>query len=193
MPSIYDLVIWGYYAAHRRRPPDPVGFVLAQPGWVPAAGAVLDFGGGDGRWALRLATARGAQVTVADIDGAALRRVPPHPLVRPTLLEGPALPFPDGAYHLAFVHHVIHHVENFPPVLRELRRVIRPGGRIVCIEFHPDCTVTRIYRMLSRFRRHPCTFYTPEALTNLLGAPPFIAEQRMLDNFQYVVSARRPT
>lgn len=192
VPSLYDLVMWGYYAAHRRRPPDPAQFVLAQPGWLREGADVLDFGGGNGRWAVPLAAARAARVTVADVDATALRRVPPHPLVQTTVLDGPSLAFPDEAYHLVFVHHVIHHVENLPPVLRELRRVVRPSGRIVCIEFHPDCAVTRIYRMFSRFRRHPCTFYTPEALANLFGAPPFNAEHRRVDDFQYVVVARRP-
>jgi ubiquinone/menaquinone biosynthesis C-methylase UbiE len=187
---VYDLVMWGYYAAHARRPPDPARYVLAQQGWLPERADVLDLGGGDGRWALPPATARAARVTVADIDAAALRRVPRHPLLRSMpLIEGP-LPFPDAAYDLAFVNHVVHHVAHLPAVLRELRRVVRPGGRLVCIEFHPGCAVTRIYRAFSRFRVHPCTFYEPEALARLLGVPPFVAEHRPIDRFQYVATAR---
>ena len=184
--------MWAYYVGHLRRPPDPARYVLAQPGWLPEGAAVLDFGGGDGRRALPLAEARAAHVTVADVDEDALRRAPRHPLVRTALLDGRRLPFASEAFDLVFVNHVIHHVQDLPSVLREIRRIVRPGGRILCIEFHPDCAVTRIYRVFSGFRKHPCTFYRPEALAALFGAPPFAAEHRMLDGFQYVVSARRP-
>lgn len=190
MVTIYDLVMSAYYAGHLRRPPDPARFVLAQPGWLSEGAAVLDFGGGDGRWALPLVTARQARAIVADISEAPLRRVPAGARLRAVLFDGRRLPCPDGAFDLVFINHVIHHVEDLPAVLRELRRVVRPGGRVVCIEFHPDCTVTRIYRVFSRFRKHPCIFYRPEALAGLLGAPPFTAEHYMLDGFQYVVSAR---
>lgn len=191
VPTAYDIVLWVSYALHRRRPPDPAAYLLAQPGWVPGGAEVLDFGGGDGRWALPLAAARAARVTVADIAAAALRRVPRHPFLRAVRLDGGPLPFPDDAYDLVFANHVIHHVEDLPPVLRELRRVVRPGGRIVCFEFHPSCIATRIYRLFSRFRAHPCIFYEPEALVRLLGVPPFAAEHRMIDHFQYAVTARR--
>lgn len=191
VPSIYDLVMWAYYGAQLQRLPDPARYVLERPGWVPEGGAVLDFGGGDGRWALRLAGGRGARVTVADIDEGALRRVPPYPLVRPTLLDGRGLPFCDGAFDLVFVNHVIHHVGDLAALLRDLRRVVKPGGRIVCIEFRPDCPVTWLYRFFSRFRRQPCMFYRPEALAALFRAPAFAAEHVMLDGFQYVVLARR--
>jgi ubiquinone/menaquinone biosynthesis C-methylase UbiE len=188
--SIYDLVMWAYYVGHGQRSPDPARYVLAQPDWLPEGAAVLDFGGGDGRWALPLAAARNARVIVADISEGPLRRVPTHGNLRPILIDGRQLPFPDGAFELVFINHVIHHVADLPPVLRELRRVVRADGRIVCIEFHPDCTVTRIYRVFSRLRKYPCTFYLPEALAGLFGAPPFTAEHRLLNGFQYVVLAR---
>lgn len=190
MPSGYGLVLRIYYALHGRQPPDPAGYVLAQPGWLPQGATVLDFGGGDGRWASELAE-RAATVTVADVDDAALRRVPPHPRLRTALLDGRALPFPDGAFDLIFASHVVHHVPDPAPVVRELGRVVRVGGRIVCIEFHPDCAVTRIYRLLCQVKGHRCTFYRPEALVALLGQAPLAAEPRMLDACQYVVSARR--
>ena len=69
--------------------------------------------------------------------------------VRAVLLDGRTLPFRSGAFDLVFINHVIHHVADLPPVLRELRRVVPPGGRIVCIEFSPHCTVTCIYRVFS--------------------------------------------
>jgi ubiquinone/menaquinone biosynthesis C-methylase UbiE len=103
-----------------------------------------------------------------------------------------SLPFRSGAFDLVFVNHVLHHVEKLPSLARELQRVLRPGGRLVVIEFHPRASVTRIYRFLSRYRTHPCTFYTLHGLTRLLGGEILTVEDRKLDDFQYVLVASRP-
>ncbi len=95
MTSLYDLILCAYYAAHARRPPDPTRYVLEQPEWLLSRSTVLDYGGGDGRWAVKLA-ARAAMVVVADIDEGALHRVPVHPRLRSVLLDGATLPFCSG-------------------------------------------------------------------------------------------------
>ncbi len=188
MASIYDLVMWVYYAAHGRKPPDPARYVLAKPGWLLPGATVLDYGGGEGRWAVALAE-RAALVVVADIDEQALHRVPSHVRLRSVLLDGVMLPFRSDAFDLVFVNHVVHHVEDVPGLLHELRRIVRPNGRLVVIEFEPRASVTRIYRLLSRYRDRPCVFYSPAALTQLMGAQGLAAEDRRFDDFQYALVA----
>lgn len=186
MASTYDLFAWMYYAAHVRTPPDPARYVLGQPNWLPSGAKVLDYGGGKGRWAAELAE-RADLVVVADIDERALQRVPSHPRLRSVLVDGVNLPFRSGAFDLVFVNHVVHHIEDLPSVVAELRRVVQRGGRLVIIEFHPSASVTRIYRILSRSREHPCTFYMPRALARLVGGQVLTAEEQRLDDFQYVL------
>ena len=56
---------------------------------------------------------------------------------RITLLEGEAerLPFEDGSFdHLTFTY-LLRYVEDPAATLRELARVVRPGGRIASLEF----------------------------------------------------------
>jgi ubiquinone/menaquinone biosynthesis C-methylase UbiE len=45
-----------------------------------------------------------------------------------------AIPFADGAFDGAFCHWVLLHVSPPEGIVREMRRVVRPGGRIVCVE-----------------------------------------------------------
>ena len=44
-----------------------------------------------------------------------------------------ALPFEDGAFDAVSASYLLHIVEDLPAVLAEIRRVLRPGGRLVTV------------------------------------------------------------
>jgi ubiquinone/menaquinone biosynthesis C-methylase UbiE len=48
--------------------------------------------------------------------------------------DGRALPFADMSFDAAFCHWVLLHVDPGAAVVRELKRVTRPGGRVMCVE-----------------------------------------------------------
>jgi demethylmenaquinone methyltransferase/2-methoxy-6-polyprenyl-1,4-benzoquinol methylase len=101
----------------------------------------LDVCAGTGDLALALASA-GAEVVGSDFCPEMLafavaksRRLPaPH---RPTWLAGDALrlPFPDASFDLATVAFGIRNVADPVAALAEMARVVRPGGRVVVLEF----------------------------------------------------------
>ena len=103
---------------------------------------VLDVGGGTGDIALRILDRAAAAVTVLDINGEMLKvgrdrameagRVDDITWVR---ANAEALPVADAsmdAYTIAFC---IRNVTHIPEALREARRVLRPGGHFLCLEF----------------------------------------------------------
>ncbi len=47
------------------------------------------------------------------------------------LADVQALPFADDAFDLVFANHMLYHVPDLPAATAELRRVLRPGGRLV--------------------------------------------------------------
>lgn len=53
----------------------------------------------------------------------------------PQIADGHALPFVDGAFDGAFSAFCVRNLRDLPRGMRELRRVIRPGGRAVILEF----------------------------------------------------------
>ena len=55
--------------------------------------------------------------------------------IAPQIADGHALPFVDGAFDGAFSAFCVRNLRDLRRGMRELRRVIRPGGRAVILEF----------------------------------------------------------
>jgi len=109
----------------------------------PSAGMrVLDLAGGTGDIAFRVAEAApGAALTVCDPTSSMLaegqRRAEERGLRGIEWQEAPAetLPFADGAFDAVTMSFGMRNVTRVPQALREIRRVLAPGGRFMCLEF----------------------------------------------------------
>ena len=104
----------------------------------PAPGDVaLDLCCGTGDVAFALAD-RGAVVTGIDFSAAMLdvaRRRPGRPSVTFVQGDAMALPVADASADVVTVAYGLRNVADIPRALAEWRRVLRPGGRLVVLEF----------------------------------------------------------
>ena len=123
-----------------------VEWLNPQPGW-----RVLDVAGGTGDIAFRIAEmARqrkittgggGAALTVCDINadmlGEGKRRAEAKGETGIDWVCGDAekLPFPDAQFDAYTIAFGIRNVTHIDAALREARRVLKPGGRFLCLEF----------------------------------------------------------
>jgi len=57
-----------------------------------------------------------------------------HPRIRPVHARAESLPFEDSSADLVTTHTVLMHVADPPAVLAELKRVLKPGGLLLCCE-----------------------------------------------------------
>jgi 2-polyprenyl-3-methyl-5-hydroxy-6-metoxy-1,4-benzoquinol methylase len=91
---------------------------------------MLDGGSGGGHFSAA-ATRRGAQVTSVDVGANLIRQVQKRAGSRGVIASILELPFPDGAFDLVVSTEVIEHTPEPERAVRELCRVVKPGGMLV--------------------------------------------------------------
>jgi demethylmenaquinone methyltransferase/2-methoxy-6-polyprenyl-1,4-benzoquinol methylase len=123
-----------------------VGTVNAIPG-----GTVLDVAAGTGLVSRELAARRRVHVVALDPSEPMLRAGEPvaraaglEHLIRPVLGRAEELPFADDTFDAVTFTYLLRYVDDPEATVRELARVLRPGGSLSCLEFHePERPVLR--------------------------------------------------
>jgi ubiquinone/menaquinone biosynthesis C-methylase UbiE len=93
----------------------------------------LDCGCGAGDYVLALASRYGVDAFGVEYSADKVRQAHGHDTLKERVQEGnlEAIPFPDDTFDLALLNEVLEHVPDETKALVEIRRVLRPGGRLV--------------------------------------------------------------
>lgn len=118
--------------------------VLALAARLPAPGVILDAGCGTGRL-LRAAAQRWPDAALIGVDPAegmveVARKLTPGATIQRGLAE--ALPLPDASVDLVFSTMSFHHWHDQQAGVREIARVLRPGGHFILADVAPPQFLT---------------------------------------------------
>jgi malonyl-CoA O-methyltransferase len=132
--ALYDL--WA--ACYPPRPHNPLMRVeqaTMLEVWPDVSGrSTLDLGCGTGRYA-QLLVQRGARRVVAlDLSRAMLAQVTAGERVCAHMTQ---LPFADGVFEVVVCGLAVGHVHDLSAWMAEVARVVKPGGWLLCSDFHP--------------------------------------------------------
>ncbi|KAB2333687.1 demethylmenaquinone methyltransferase [Bacillus mesophilum] len=109
---------------------------------VPKGAKTLDVCCGTADWSIALAEAVGDQGEVFGLDFSknmlkiGEQKVKELQLNHVKLVHGNAmeLPFPDDSFDFVTIGFGLRNVPDYLQVLKEMRRVVKPGGKVVCLE-----------------------------------------------------------
>ena len=141
-------------------------------GWKPRS--VLDLATGSGDLALALQKALPqAHIIGADFCLPMLRVAADKGLSPLVVADGTKLPFADGSFDAVTVAFGLRNMESWPGALREMSRVLSPGGHLLILDFSmPRPPFAALYR----FYLHRVLPWIAGALTGNRGGYEYLGE-----------------
>ncbi|HXD60214.1 MAG TPA: class I SAM-dependent methyltransferase [Thermoleophilaceae bacterium] len=191
-PSRYDDELWELVPEDRGPPPEHERrFVQA----LGQAGRALDLGCGDGRLSSAL---QAEALTLADVSPVVLARAHARlPAARTVeLTPDEPLPLGDGEFDLVLCAEMLEHVRDVQLLLSEVRRVLKPGGRLaITTPAHGRRSALRLVVRGFESEFNPLLphlrFFTKKSLTHLLDELGFsVASLRRQSGSLLVVAER---
>ncbi|WP_433164616.1 methyltransferase domain-containing protein [Kribbella sp. CA-247076] len=148
---------------------------------------VLDVGVGPGLLAAEMAPEVGPGGRICGIDvsesmlaiASARADVPGGPGIELELASATSLPYPAESFDVVVSTQVFEYVDDVIGALQEVRRVLRPAGRVVLLDTDWDSVVwrssddERMRRVLSAFEEHLADPHLPRTLADVLDKSGF--------------------
>ncbi len=126
----------------------------------PLGGDAIELGAGAGDVSAFLSRERGFRVVAGDVDpeqvALARTRHREGPRLRFTVLDARRLQYDDASFDVVVVQNVLHHIPDWQVAVREMVRVLRPGGYLLWL----DVTTPAPLKVLLRPWRRQVGLYT---------------------------------
>ncbi len=147
-------------------PPDPARLRALLR--LPAAGWLLDAGGGTGRVSSQLRPLVD-NLVISDASEQMLRQAQAKDIC-PTQTQVERLPFPDDSFERVLVVDALHHFHHQPAAIRDLIRVLKPGGRLVIEEPDINHVGVKLVALAEKLLLMGSHFYAPAEIRDMVSA-----------------------
>ncbi|MFZ6029510.1 MAG: class I SAM-dependent methyltransferase [Chloroflexota bacterium] len=156
----------------------PLGDLKAfiQRAALPTGGWLLDVGGGTGRVAYALRR-QASHLVVADVAWGMLQQAAAKGGLHVVNGAAEVLPFPSHTFERAVMVDALHHVADQALAVRELWRVLKPGGRIVIEEPDVRTLIVKLVALGEKLALMRSHFLAPPRIVSLF--PPGYAQARI--------------
>ena len=163
---------------------------------------VLDIGTGLGHLAMDMADQIGSNGAIAGLDlneamlGIARQRCADKPWIEFTAGDAAQLPFPDASFDAAVSVQVYEYIKDTEQVLKELHRILKPGGRAAIVATDWKSTLwhssdpDRMDKVLTAWEEHCAHSDLPRVLEPQLQQAGFTVQaQQVVPQFNSTFSA----
>lgn len=169
---LFDLLAPVYDRVIKPREPEEFAQLLD----LPTDGWLLDVGGGTGRVSSTLAPMVG-KLVICDLSLPMMMEAKSKDL--PCLVQGSShlMPFPANFFDRVLVVDALHHFSDQAGAIRDLLRVLKPGGRLLIEEpdiRKPAVKVVALMEKLALMKSH---FYEPDHIESMVNQAGFSAHQ----------------
>lgn len=160
---------------------------------------ILDCGAGDGAFAAAVAQTMPAQIIAVDLSPQMLacaeqRLTRLNVDAQYRLADARCLPFPDDSFDLVVTAHMLEHLPRPEQALREISRVLKPGGSVIASITRPSF-IGRLIQLT--WRTHALARCEGEQLLRDQGFEAVWSlpstGNRIFDCFSVIYAARKPT
>jgi ubiquinone/menaquinone biosynthesis C-methylase UbiE len=98
------------------------------------------------------------------------------------------LDFGDGFFDVVVSVMVLHHIEKLQPALKEMARVLKPGGTLVIVDYKPEAS----HLLEFRTRHEEADFFAPSAVAKGIGRLGMVGRSSDFGVW-YLVEAKKET
>ena len=135
---------------------------------LPTEGWMLDSGGGTGRVSARLSS-QVSHLVVSDLSHRMLKKAC-EKNIWPVQAHAEKLPFGDARFERVLVVDALHHFCNQREAIRDLLRVLKPGGRLVIEEPDYRHKGVKLIALAEKFTLMRSRFHSPQAIRDMIHA-----------------------
>ena len=151
---------------------------------------IADIGGGTG-YIAKILSDYFKKVYVLDHSSKMLSKVKRSSRVEPVCRDLFSSGFESGYFDVIILSDILHHIKDQPALLFEMKRICKPGGRILVQDFDIMFLKSRILMLFERVLFGRLYFKTRQYFDMIFAEHNFIKEKELVTNFNYIQAWRK--